>query len=269
MKVFLGWLNTKSFETAQAFNEWLPKVIQAVDPFISSGIPKGKRWGKVLTDELEETKVGILCLNRENLNSNWILYEAGALSKTKDAYVWTFLLDLKPTDIEEPLASFQHTAFEKNDIRKLLDTINKAVENSGERSLSENHLNIIFETFWPELKEELKNIVEKEAEVDQPIREEREILEEILAIVRAQERRQRQEERQIRPMILEHMIAPGEEIGIHEHPAYGTGVWATPVEMERYEVVSKTPIKTRRGEGPKKPPATEEDDTDNNEDSEG
>nr|QNO45908.1 hypothetical protein LAAKCKNM_00030 [Methanosarcinales archaeon ANME-2c ERB4]QNO53484.1 hypothetical protein OBNMHAHF_00009 [Methanosarcinales archaeon ANME-1 ERB6] len=261
MKVFLGWSNTKSFETAQAFNEWLPKVIQAVDPFISSGIPKGKRWGKVLIDELEETKVGILCLTRENLDSNWLLYEAGALSKTKDAYVCTFLLDLKPTDIEEPLASFQHTIFEKDDIRKLIDTINKAVENSGERSLSENHLNIIFETFWPELKEELKNIVEKEAEVDQPIREEREILEEILAIVRAQERRQRQEERQI-------IIPFGEEMGIHEHPAYETRVWTTPVER-RSEVVSKTPIKTRRGEGPKKPPATEEDDTDNNEDSEG
>jgi hypothetical protein len=196
MKVFLGWSDTKSFETAQAFNEWLPKVIQAVDPFISSGIPKGKRWGKVLIDELEETKVGILCLTRENLDSNWLLYEAGALSKTKDAYVCTFLLDLKPTDIEEPLASFQHTIFEKDDIRKLIDTINKAVENSGERSLSENHLNIIFETFWPELKEELKNIVEKEAEVDQPIREEREILEEILAIVRALEKEQREEKYQ-------------------------------------------------------------------------
>ena len=194
MKVFLGWSGNRSYKIAKAFEEWLPQAIQAIDPFISSGIPKGKRWGAAVADELEDIKVGIICLTKENLNENWILFEAGALSKTtKDAYVCTFLLDLKSTDIEEPLASFQHTTFEKEDIRKLMDTINKEVEKSGEHSLGEKLLDSTFDTYWTELEAKLEDIVAKPPEKLSSSRDTRDIVEEILEILRRQERRQRQE----------------------------------------------------------------------------
>lgn len=184
MKVFLCWSGDRSYEVAKAFEEWLPKVIQVVDPFISSGIPKGKRWGGAIADELEETKVGILCLTRENLNANWILFEAGALSKTKDAYVCTFLLDLKATDIEEPLASFQHTASKREDIRQLMDTINKAVKESEEHSLAEKLFNSTFDMYWTELEAKLKGIIAKSPEAVSPPRDMKDMVEEILGIAR-------------------------------------------------------------------------------------
>lgn len=184
MKVFLCWSGDRSYEVAKAFEEWLPKVIQVVDPFISSGIPKGKRWEGAIADELEETKVGILCLTRENLNANWILFEAGALSKTKDAYVCTFLLDLKATDIEEPLASFQHTASKKEDIRQLMDTINNAVKQSEEHSLGEKLFNSTFDMYWTELEAKLKGIKAKSPEVVPPSRDMKDMVEEILGIAR-------------------------------------------------------------------------------------
>ena len=187
MKVFLGWSGKRSYETAQAFYEWLPKVIQAIEPFISSGLPKGKHWGVEITKELEETKFGILCLTRENLHEDWILYEAGALSKTKDAHVCTFLLDLNHTDIEAPLASFQHTTFEKNDIRNLMDTINEALEKlSGDHLLKKDILDDTFDLRWPELEKNLNKILEDRKEEYKPIREERDILEEILTLLRAE-----------------------------------------------------------------------------------
>lgn len=188
MKVFLGWSGDRSKKTANALHEWLPNVIQAVDPFISSGIPKGKRWGEALAGELETTKVGILCLTSDNLDSKWILYEAGALSNAKDTQVCTFLLDVKPTDVKEPLATFQHTMFQKDDIRKLLKTINDTVEISGERALSESRLDEAFETYWPKLEEPLNEIVAQQSKDSGnnsgDIRSDREILEEILEIVR-------------------------------------------------------------------------------------
>ena len=202
MKVFLGWSGTRSKETAEALGEWLAQVIQAIDPWISSDISKGARWGEEIADELEEAKVGIICLTRENLNENWILFEAGALSKTKDAYVCTFLLDLAPIDIKQPLAQFQHTKFEEKDVRKLVHTINQAVKDADENSLDEKRLDMIFDRFWPDLKEGLKKIVKKHAEANRPIRNVQEILEEILAIVRALERRQREEEHQKKPKIV-------------------------------------------------------------------
>ena len=187
MKVFLGWSGGRSYEVAKAFEEWLPKVIQAIDPFISSEISKGKRWGAVIADELEDTKVGIICLTKENLNENWILFEAGALSKTKDAYVCTFLLDLKATDIEEPLASFQHTASKREDIRQLMDTINKAVKESEEHSLAEKLFNSTFDMYWTELEAKLKGIIAKSPEVVPPSRDMKDMVEEILEIARRQD----------------------------------------------------------------------------------
>jgi hypothetical protein len=201
MKVFLGWSGGRSKQTAEALGDWLGQVIQAVDPWISSDILKGARWEEEISDKLEEAKIGIICLTKENLDENWILFEAGALSKTRDAHVCTFLLDLKPTDIKQPLALFQHTKFEKEDIRKLAHTINQAVEKADERSLEAERLNKIFDRFWPDLEEKLKEIAAMPSEVSGPSRSQREILEEILGIVRTIERGQSK----IEPMSLRYL----------------------------------------------------------------
>ncbi|RKY63740.1 MAG: toll-Interleukin receptor [Candidatus Latescibacterota bacterium] len=184
MKVFLSWSGQRSKEVAETLYNWLPQVIQAIEPWMSSDIEKGNRWGKDVAENLEESKIGIICLTRENLNENWILFEAGALSKTKDAHVCTFLLDISPTDVKPPLSQFQHTKFEKKDIRKLIHTINESLKKTNERSIPEKRLNEIFDTFWPKLNEKLVKIVKKVPEKSKKIRTDREILEELLEIQR-------------------------------------------------------------------------------------
>lgn len=187
MKVFLSWSGARSKETAETLRKWLKLVIQAVDPWISSSsIPKGARSEIVIADVLEDTKVGVICLTRENLDSNWIHFEAGALSKTSDAHVCTFLLDLKPTDIKPPLAQFQHTQFEKEEVHELVRTINKTLEKVQESPLDEKTLDTTFAHFWPELEKNLRNIVAKQANDDRPVRSEMDVLEEILSILRGQ-----------------------------------------------------------------------------------
>src|SRR5947209_2677734 len=83
--------------------------VHPVEPWLSRDIAKGTRWGPEVADKLEKSRVGIVCLTPENLDERWILFEAGALSKTKDAYVCTLLLDVKPIDVKEPLSQFHHT----------------------------------------------------------------------------------------------------------------------------------------------------------------
>ncbi len=188
MKVFLSWSGERSKSTAEALGNWTARVIQAVEPWISSGMEKGTRWQSEIADRLEDAKVGIVCLTASNLSEPWILFEAGALSKTKGSYVCTFLLDIAPADIEPPLGQFQHTVFTKQEVLKLMQTINRLVEANGERSLSEENLGKVFETFWPQLEHELREITErKEGEVVR--RSDRQLFEEILEILRAQEQR--------------------------------------------------------------------------------
>lgn len=189
MKIFLSWSGARSKAVADVLYAWLPQVIQAVDPWMSSEMEKGRKWSPEISDRLGQTPFGIICLTRENLSAPWILFEAGALSKTPDAYTWTFLYELSPTDVQQPLAQFQHTVAEKQDVRKLLHTINEVVRTLGEKALSDTVLDKVFETFWPELQSSLASIPPERAKPRGEVRSERELLEEVLELVRGQERR--------------------------------------------------------------------------------
>ena len=184
MKVFISWSGKRSNETAEVLSSWIRQVIQAAETWISLDIEKGARWNEEINKELEETKVGIICLNKDNLSSEWILFEAGALSKTSDAHVCTFLLDINPADIKPPLGQFQHTLFTKDDVKRLMHTINKKISVQNEKTLPEKDLDEVFEVFWPRLEEKLSAIKNRSTTMVKQTRTDRDILEEILQLVR-------------------------------------------------------------------------------------
>ncbi len=188
VKVFLSWSGERSKAVAEALKSWLPQVIQSLEPWISSEIDKGRKWSTELATELETVSVGIICLTRDNLSKPWILFEAGALSK--NANTWTFLFDVTGANVEQPLAQFQHTENEKEDIRKLVHSIAGAARNAGEKVPEASVLNDIFETFWPKLEEKFKAVapVKAGAVSSGAVRSDREILEEILEVVRRAQR---------------------------------------------------------------------------------
>lgn len=105
MKVFISWSGNKSHKVALVFREWLPSVIQSLEPYVSSeDIDKGARWSTDIAKELEDSTVGILCVTKENLHAPWLSFEAGALSKTMDkAYVTPFLFDIKRSEVNGPV----------------------------------------------------------------------------------------------------------------------------------------------------------------------
>lgn len=185
MKVFLSWSDDQSRQLAQELKSWLAEVIQALDPWVSTSIDKGARGLEEIASALEECRVGILCLTRHNLAEPWILFEAGALSKTRDR-VWTFLLDLTPADIEPPLAMFQHTESTRDEVRALLGSINREVEKNQERALTEKQLDSVFSTYWPKLDEALARIRQIAATAPEPVRTDRQLLEELLQLIRSQ-----------------------------------------------------------------------------------
>jgi hypothetical protein len=184
MKVFISWSGGRSKETADVLSSWIRQVIQAAETWISIDIQKGIRWSEQIKNELEESKVGIICLNKDNLQSEWILFEAGALSKTKDAQVCTFLLDVNPADIKPPLGQFQHTLFDKEDLRKLVHTINNKIISNGEKTIPEKDLDEVFEVFFPKLNEKLLVILNEKSTDGNVKRTDRDILEEILQTIR-------------------------------------------------------------------------------------
>ncbi|HTT07186.1 MAG TPA: TIR domain-containing protein, partial [Gammaproteobacteria bacterium] len=109
MKVFISWAKPKSKELASFLKSWLSSVIQATDCWISVDVAKGKRWSPEIANALDTTNFGIICVTRSNQTEPWLLFEAGAIAKKKDARTCTFLLDLQPHDLRPPLSDFQAT----------------------------------------------------------------------------------------------------------------------------------------------------------------
>ena len=154
--VFISWSGERSRLVAEALRGWLPFVFQTVKPWMSvTDAEKGSRWESEISARLEETKVGIICLTPENLNSPWLLFEAGALSKKlSESRVCTYLLDLTPAEVRPPMGMLQHTVVGRNETRKLLDAINNAQANPVVRAV----LDASFDKLWPELDEKIKAI---------------------------------------------------------------------------------------------------------------
>ena len=147
MLVFISWSGSVSKFIAENLKSWLENVLQSLEPWLSIDIEKGKRWNTEVVDKLEKSKIGIICLTKENLDERWILFEAGALSRKTDSYVCTLLYELENTDVEYPLAQFQHTLSNKEDMLKLLQNINSCVGEKGGKPLKEQNLNKSFEKY--------------------------------------------------------------------------------------------------------------------------
>ena len=194
MKIFLSWSGTRSRAVAEALKNFLPRVIQAVRPFYSPEIEKGANWSNEIDRALEGTRFGVVCLTSDNLQSTWIHYETGALSKTPDALIWTFLLDVEKGDVKPPLGKFQHTAAQAGDVRELVRTINRRLPDAGGTALDERLLEETFDEQWPRLEAELeaaRRLPAPDSTQAPPARRDiHDMMEEALELLRQQQRGQ-------------------------------------------------------------------------------
>lgn len=129
MKVFISWSKPASRQLGEILRDWLPEVIQQVDPWMSSeDIDKGQRWATEIGAKLGELSQGILCVTAQNVHEPWLNFEAGALSRSLDsARVRPVLLDLHPSEVTGPLAQLQGTvATDRADMFKLVRSLNAA-----------------------------------------------------------------------------------------------------------------------------------------------
>lgn len=138
--------------------------------------------------ELETCNFGIICVTRANMASQWLCFEAGAISKVVEAArVAPLAIDLdRATDVSGPLSLFQVTTRSKEEIGKLLLSINASAENP----LAPDAVNKALTMWWPELEKawDVALAVDEEGASPQPARTDRDILEEILELVRQENR---------------------------------------------------------------------------------
>jgi hypothetical protein len=205
MKVFISWSGETSRALAEVLRQWLPAVIQAVKPYYSpDDITKGARWSSEIASTLEESRVGLICLTRENLDAPWIMFEAGALSKNLDkSKVSPILFGVEPTDLTGPLVQFQAAKFEKADLKRIVRMINGEL---GDSRLATDVLDNVFDMWWPTLEARVGEVFEAAGHPDKgAVRSTRDLLEEILTLTRSQARHSPGS--RVSPMALADLVA--------------------------------------------------------------
>ncbi|MGC9973678.1 MAG: TIR domain-containing protein [Bryobacteraceae bacterium] len=157
VNIFLSWSGERSKALAEVLESWLPTVLGSVNPWMSGhDIAKGVRWSDEIAQQLDQTTVGIICLTKENLHSPWLLFEAGALSKSAaTSLVCPYLIDDETPDPDGPLGQFQATRHNREEVWNLVRSINGK---SGESAFDESELNLNFNKLWPLLDRNIAGI---------------------------------------------------------------------------------------------------------------
>ncbi|MBI2307495.1 MAG: toll/interleukin-1 receptor domain-containing protein [Rhodocyclales bacterium] len=187
MNIFISWSGDRSRLIAEAIRVWLPKVMQSVKPWMSDqDISAGARWLTEVSSTLNTTSVGLICVTPENQHNPWLLFEAGALSKTiEQTCVCPIVFEMTPGQLDGPLTQFQANNLDRIGIGKVLTTINSGL---GDRRLEAQQLEEILDVWWPKLEEKLNAI--PAASMPTAIRTTGDQLEELLALSREQLRRE-------------------------------------------------------------------------------
>ena len=157
LPVFVSWSGPRSRVLASALVKWLPHVLQNVAPWMSyTNLQKGDRWSEVIGKKLSEHHVGVICVTPENVDASWLMFEAGAISKlVGGSKVCPVLLGIRPADLVGPLDQFQETVFEKEDMLRLVLSLNHDL---GADRVENDVVTAAFERTWPGLVQDVQDI---------------------------------------------------------------------------------------------------------------
>jgi hypothetical protein len=122
-------------------------------------------------------------LTPDNLESPWLLFEAGALSK-KSPRVYTYLFRLSKGQAHEPLSQFQSTSANREDTLAMLRSVNKVL---GDDGVEEDRMAKAFDQNWSDFDAALKAVPTSEAAAPPPPSPE-EMMQLALAYLREQSR---------------------------------------------------------------------------------
>lgn len=156
LNIFVSWSGSASQGVASLLRDWLPYVLQGAKLFVSThDINKGTKWTAALWDVLSTYDCAIVVVTKENLNAPWILFEAGALSKTLSSRTIPLLCDISRGEMSgSPLSHLQNATAEKDDLAGLVHSLNA----SQSDPIEHNRLTAAFEKWWPDFDSEFKKI---------------------------------------------------------------------------------------------------------------
>lgn len=240
LKVFLSWSGERSRLVAEALEDWLPCVFDTVEPFLSTGIPSGTQGLQAIQDALKTSKFGIVCLTVESYKSQWVNFEAGALSMAKNR-VCPYYLDGSERDYVGPLNLFQMDRTDKDGTFKLIESLAEVIA-QNDLPIPGN-LQAKFERYWPELESAIEKIpAASKAVLEKNHRNDSQVLDELLQITRHVARHQTSLDSLAIHPGLESMVSRALFSYLDERNGFQDLTSIEQLSMsDRFEVLARTP----------------------------
>lgn len=146
MTVFISSSGKKSNVVALILHNWLEEMFDTIIEFVSStDFETGSHWRDSLNEAMSSADCALLCVTRENVNSPWLVYEAGALNENVETLI-PVLFGVSPLRLRGPLRMFQPVPFDFDDMRALTAQLNQLC---GEDRLPAQELERRFQARYP------------------------------------------------------------------------------------------------------------------------
>lgn len=150
MRIFASWSGEESKQIAELLKSWIPCVVQDAEVYVSSqDIGKGERWLASVSNNLAEIDFGIIVVTKTNVTAPWILFEAGALSKSVKGIVAPLLCGVENFEAaKSPLTQFQYVRPVAEEMKDLVLQINTFCA----KPLDQTRVEAAFNKWWPDFE---------------------------------------------------------------------------------------------------------------------
>lgn len=159
MKIFISSSGYRSKQAAEILTNIFRDAFPSIQVFNSiSDIQKGESWVNAIQNQIVNTDIGILCITNDNISSPWLNFEAGVLNRNSIQLI-PILIDCSYSELKAPLSLFQAFIFEKNDLFRILKTIN--LQQPESEHITNNKLFEISELILDKYENSINQIKEK------------------------------------------------------------------------------------------------------------
>ncbi|MFZ2472579.1 MAG: methyltransferase domain-containing protein [Methanothrix sp.] len=152
--IFLSWSQSTSHEIAKTLNILLSEYFEndEVKCWLSEDIPAGGDWYEAIKNALQQADFGVVCFTPENIDSQWLQFEGGALvssilAKGKHSVpVCPYLFGVRPEHIPKPFSRWQAVTADYEGTKRLFESINSRLE--AHQPLSPKRFDTLFDDSW-------------------------------------------------------------------------------------------------------------------------
>jgi hypothetical protein len=162
--VFISFSKSPAKEIAGEVKILLQNMFPSGYEFFVSDtdIAPGDRKNETVDKKLEDSNFGILILTSNNYAQENLMFEAGSLTKDKQAKLALCLFDRDTKDIESPLQAFYYAKFDKDDYKKLVVNLKKTKRGLEELDPREQeNLDVLLTYHWGDFRNKVESIIKQ------------------------------------------------------------------------------------------------------------